>query len=1094
MARWRAAAALPPIAALALGLALAAPPTSAQPPPLPPPLAQAAGAAAPDTAQKKRPLAWADFESWRSISSPTLSPDGRWLAYGFMPARGDGEIVVRQLPDPASPAGKSLRSYRLNAGETPPPAFPQGVSASGRPPPPRSVEHLFTGDSRFLISLIFPSAQTQREARMREPRSIDLLRAQATSPRKLRQPMILVDLEAGHSELVPEVQSVQASLGGGAWIAYLHEPVMAELPPSRTSAPPFSRVPAPSGAAKGTLRPPPENRRLVLRELLTGPLRGRGAAKQVGGKGQQRTFDYVTEYSLSRDARTLLYLVDSPRQNRNGLYAYAPGGAGEPQHLFRTAKTGAARLSKLTWDARQAQAAFLVKYQDGRHEVGLWKLGERAPTMVLAAATPGLPHTMQIGEHSSLEFSADGRKLYVGLVPKPAADGKAPDARSPRGTSNAAAASDPNADPLEQAFPELWSWDDGLIAPRRSVLSEVERTRSYPGVLDLETLRFVPIGSTRFSELRFSEDGLWALAFDEGPYLRLRDYDATYADVYAVDTTSGARRLVAKKLRGLSGDEELPSLYFSPKAGPQQYVAYFDAGHWWAVDLASGDSRNLSAGLPVSFAYEEHDKLEPAPPYGWGGWLADGRSFIVYDRYDLWQLSVAAPLSAEEEQEEWESRPPPPAPRNLTAGFGRKEQIVLRLQDVAPQQGHSETEPEPRAPLWLRGIDPAEPLILRGEDERTRDSGFFRQAILPHSAPAGQADAPPPQRLLWGEKNYRYLDAARRPAPAGSATANAGPGRSHSRDVLLFSASRFDEFPDLWVSDGHFTAPQRVSDGRAQLAPLDWGSPPEIIDYTGPAGAPLKALLYKPPHFDPSQRYPLIVYLYERLSPLRHAFFAPSYSANINIPHYVSNGYLVYLVDIAYEIGAPGPSALDSVHAALDAVSARSFVDPARVGIQGSSWGGYQAAYIVTQSDRFRAAVAGSPVGNMTSAYAGIRWRSGRARLFQYEQSQSRLGAALTAAPERYLANSPVAHAHTLHTPLLLMHNDGDGVVPWNQSTELFLTLRRHEKPVWLVNYPHETHEVVRYANRRDFQKRMWDFFEHHLHGAPAPEWMKPAG
>jgi len=196
------------------------------------------------------------------------------------------------------------------------------------------------------------------------------------------------------------------------------------------------------------------------------------------------------------------------------------------------------------------------------------------------------------------------------------------------------------------------------------------------------------------------------------------------------------------------------------------------------------------------------------------------------------------------------------------------------------------------------------------------------------------------------------------------------------------------------------------------------------------------------------------------------------------------------LADIAYTTGEPGPSALDAVNSALDTVIARGYVDEDALGIQGSSWGGYTGSYIITQTNRFRAAEAGAIVSNMTSAYAGIRWTSGQPRLFQYEQSQSRIGQPLAEAPDLYLKNSPVFHANKVETPLLILHNDRDGAVPWTQAVEYYLALRRYEKDVWLINYNDEGHGIGRRANLKDFSKRMWQYFDHYLRGAPVPDWL----
>jgi dipeptidyl aminopeptidase/acylaminoacyl peptidase len=160
------------------------------------------------------------------------------------------------------------------------------------------------------------------------------------------------------------------------------------------------------------------------------------------------------------------------------------------------------------------------------------------------------------------------------------------------------------------------------------------------------------------------------------------------------------------------------------------------------------------------------------------------------------------------------------------------------------------------------------------------------------------------------------------------------------------------------------------------------------------------------------------------------------------------------------------------------------------VGVQGHSWGGWEVAYLVTRTSLFSAAIAGAPVANMTSAYGGVRWGSGMSRMFQYEQEQSRIGATLWQAPERYIDNSPVFAADKIRTPLLVLHNDEDNAVPWEQGIELFSALRRLQKPVWMVNYNGELHGIAHAANRRDWAIRMQQFFDHYLTGERPPVWM----
>ena len=157
----------------------------------------------------------------------------------------------------------------------------------------------------------------------------------------------------------------------------------------------------------------------------------------------------------------------------------------------------------------------------------------------------------------------------------------------------------------------------------------------------------------------------------------------------------------------------------------------------------------------------------------------------------------------------------------------------------------------------------------------------------------------------------------------------------------------------------------------------------------------------------------------------------------------------------------------------------------------GQSWGGYQVAYLITQTNMYAAAWAGAPVVNMTSAYGGIRWESGMSRQFQYERTQSRIGGTLWEKPDLYIRNSPLFHLPKVQTPVVIMANDADGAVPWYQGIEMFTDLRRLGKPVWLLQYNGEAHNLVKRENRKDISIRELQFFDHYLKGAPAPVWLE---
>jgi dipeptidyl aminopeptidase/acylaminoacyl peptidase len=728
--------------------------------------------------------------------------------------------------------------------------------------------------------------------------------------------------------------------------------------------------------------------------------------------GTERVFASVLEYSFARDGRTLVLAVSAKDETANGVFAVTPGDAAGVTALAR----GPGRYQKLAWDRRQTQLAFVTDRAEPdakvpRFALHHWLRGAATASALVDPATPGLPAGWSVSGDAAPAFSFDGRKLLVSTAPVP----PAPDERLESQTDE------------EKVSADLWHWQDDFIPPLQKIRAERERKRSYLAVVDLATGRFTQLGDPTLPVVTLNDAGTQAFGYDDRAYRRRLDYDGAYQDAYLVEAATGARRLLVRELGERAG------LRWSPD---NRWLAWFADNQWFAADARDGSIRPLTKSLPVAFHNELHDMPQDAPSYGSAGWTQDGGSLLLYDRFDVWQVFP-------------DGRPA----KNLTAGRGRAENIQFRVQTIEPNEPEDEKH----------GLDPAKPLYLRGESELTRATGFFRTTF---SATA------PPARLLWADRNHRYL------------------GRALDADVLLLAASRFDEYPDLLTTTAAFAVPAKVTRGGDQLATFQWGRA-ELLTYRNADGVALPAALYLPAGFDPAKKYPMIVYIYERLSQIVHTFTPPAPGQNINPTFYTSNGYLVLMPDIAYTVGQPGPSAFKCVLPAVDEVVRRGFVDEQAIGIQGHSWGGYQIAYLVTQTARFRAAEAGAIVANMTSAYSGIRWGSGRARQFQYEKTQSRLGRPLHEAPHLYVANSPLFGVERVTTPLLLLHNDQDNAVPWQQGIEFFLALRRLGKEAYLFNYNGGLHGLRRRADLRDYSLRLQQFFDHFLKGAPRPAWME---
>jgi len=482
-----------------------------------------------------------------------------------------------------------------------------------------------------------------------------------------------------------------------------------------------------------------------------------------------------------------------------------------------------------------------------------------------------------------------------------------------------------------------------------------------------------------------------------------------------------------------SKEKVLEKIQYRPRLSPQaKYITWWDRDQsaWFALSTDGGTPINLTASLDLAVHNEIHDWPYLPDPYGDAGWSLNDDEFLFYDRYDIWAVAPDDGTSL----------------RRVTHGIGRQRNLQFRYVDL-----DSEEEFIPRR------------LLLSAFNRQTKDSGFYAMDL---------ESKDPPKELIMMDKQFGR------------------PQKAENADQLLFTRESFSDPRDLWTSKEDLSNPLQVSTINAQQIDYTWGTA-ELVNWTSLDGIALTGMLFKPDDFDPSNTYPMMVYFYEKMSNGLHQYRPPSTArSSISFSFYVSRGYVVFVPDIPYKVGYPGESALNAVVSGVTMVINQGFIDPDRVGVQGHSWGGYQIAYMITESDLFAAAEAGAPVVNMTSAYGGIRWASGMSRMFQYERTQSRIGGSLWEAPLRYLDNSPLFRADKIKTPLLMLHNDDDGAVPWYQGIEFFVALRRLEKPVWMLNYNGEGHGLSKYVNRKDFAVRMQQFFDHYLMNAPAPVWM----
>lgn len=989
--------------------------------------------AAPLAAQQtKKVLTFADEGIVRNVAQLVLSPDGVYVAFTVTPAEGDGEVIIRHIA--------SGQEYK----------FPRGGGISS----PR-----FTPDGKRAL---VPLTPTKAE--------IDKAKADKLKSDDLPQPALaIVDLATGAIvEKLPQVGNFTLGGDGAGFIIYRKLPRgsavgtdtgKSEIPAGPMGGPGSGKFGGGKGGGKfgGSVQPgaspttPPTTpginygTDLIIRDLAT---------------KAERVIPDVTDFSLTKDSKVLVYTVSSRKDETNGVYVVNPRSVGVGEAI----KSGPGRYTSLTWDEKQTKLAFL--YDDSvvtppnqapmprpagsavavqtppappvpaRWRALVWDrhakpvttpstrlpmgaiggfatllpvaLLDNQPTIapadeVLGPTTPGQrPGWTFAG--GSLSFSADGTKLFVNTAPK----------REP---------APPAGPPRQDDFSlEIWHWKDERLQPAQKLQASADQSRTYSAVVMLDTKAFRQLSDETIT-VTSPTSGEWAVGRDDRKYRHMTGYMSPLPSDYAlVNIRTGQTRPVLQAFKS--------GLSLSPNG---KYLIGFDGKDWFTISVPDGMKVNLTEKLKVKFYNEDDDHPHAPPPAGQPQWTADGKYILVNDRYDIWKLAADG-SSAE----------------NLTK-IGRPQHIRFTLTRVPTDD---ETEP-------ARSVDLSKPHLLAAENLRTRDTGFYR--LEPGSEP---------KLLVMGARRYGT------------------PTRAKNANVYLLTVQTFYDFPDYFVTDANFHELKRVTDANPKLREYNWGKA-ELIHYSSADGTPLSGILIKPENFDPSKKYPMVVYIYERLSQNLHQFRAPTVGTSINPTFYASNGYLVLMPDIAYKVGSPGQSALKCVLPAIQAVVDKGYVKEDGIGIQGHSWGGYQISYMITQTDRFKAAIAGAPVSNMISAYGGIRWGSGLTRQFQYEWTQSRIGANLWEAPMKYIENSPIFMADRVKTPLMILHNDQDDAVPWYQGIEYYLALRRLGKECYMLNYNGQPHGITNRAAQRDYSVRMFQFFEHHLNGKPAPEWME---
>jgi dienelactone hydrolase len=845
----------------------------------------------------------------------------------------------------------------------------------------------------------------------------------------------VLGLATGQVFTAERVKSVKLAEEASRFLAYLRE-----APEKKADAKDDKKEPEAKPDVKpDAVKKPKEKKKdpgtdLIIRELAT---------------GTQVTINEVVEYVWAKDGSWIAYGTSSAVKTpeKDGAFVRRASDG-----VTKTLLSGLGHYKGFAFDEKAAQLAFLSDrdtYKDNPAAFKLfhWLAPADVATEIVSRSSKGMPDGMGVSENGKVEFSKDATKLFFGYAKPPAAE--------------------PSEDAAEPVKVDIWNWKDPLLQPMQKVRADEEKKRSYRAVVHLKDKRLVPLASEDMPDLTIVDQAAVALGASDVPYQQLVSWDAEHNDYYAVNLQDGVRRKLIEKSRFAAT--------LSPAAG---YLLNFNADdlQWYTVRVSDGVKTNLTAKLGVRFDDESNDTPEPARAYGSPGWTSGDRSVLLYDKYDIWEI-----------------RPDGTDARLVTGGLGRKNQIAYRYVRLDPEEKTLPTD---------------KPFLVSALNDVSKATGYYRvaptAAVVPPAAtlakgkvvkgkeaaptptplPAGYGE---PQKLVMVDK---ALDSPGAGGPGGGGPRNPTLLKPKNADgPFILTAQRFEEFPNLWTAGANFENMTKVSDANPQQAQYIWGRS-ELVDYRNADGKVLRAILTKPENFDSGKKYPLMVYIYEELTNGLHRYATPSPGTSVNIARYVSNGYVVLQPDIIYDTGYPGEDAYKCVIPAVQHIVEMGFIDPARIGIQGHSWGGYQISYLITRTDMFRAVEAGASVVNMVSAYGGIRWGTGMSRAFQYERTQSRIGAPPWTRSLQFIENSPIFWVEKVNTPYLTIANDEDDAVPWYQGIEFFSALRRLGKEAYMFNFNTEKHGLRERENQKYWTIHLDEFFDHYLLAKARPEWM----
>jgi dipeptidyl aminopeptidase/acylaminoacyl peptidase len=791
--------------------------------------------------------------------------------------------------------------------------------------------------------------------------------------------------------------------------------------------------------------------------------------------GKNQNIGNAGEFGFNKEGNLLAYTIDAINKTGNGLYLL--NMTSKQTSILDNDK---ATYKSLEWTEEGDALALLKMTKDEKYKtdkgvvLGVKKITTSPELVVYDPLKDSLlfPKGMTISGNRRANWSEDRTRLFFGISPlelvkkeSKAADTAAGAKPAVAKTAEAekldkiksdttiksiddlkkviarmdSAKSKPGMKPMTASANDatkpdmtIWHWQDKRLQSRQQVVEMQDKNFSFVGMYEVSSKKFTRLNDSTMISLAIMPKERYAIGMDNRAYeLDINLDGQNYTDLYVVDLKTGAKTMFAEKFYQ-------PSFTSRPQPSPDgNMFIYGKDGHYHVYDITAKTTTNITENVPVSFTNTEDDHNVIKPLTNVIGWSSDNKYVLIRDLWDIWQVPVNGKDGAV----------------NLTVSGRTTKTRYMGRYILDPEE---------------KGIDLKKPLYLRIYGEWTKKSGIARVE-------------PGKKGLQAGAKNIVWEDAA-----IGALA------KAENNDVYIYSKEKFNQAPEFYVGSALLTDAQQVTRNTPDRNKYNWSAGTQLVDYVSDKGDTLQGALFLPAGYEKGKKYPTIVYYYEKMSQSLHNYSNPDFpGGGWNPAMYTSNGYAVFMPDIVYKLDDPGMSAVWCVLPGVKAAIQTGVIDEKNIGIQGHSWGGYQTAFLVTQTNMFKAAAPGAALTNMVSMYDLIYWNSGGGNMSIFEASQGRFRGAPWENWDSYLRNSPIYHIKKVNTPILMLHNDKDGAVDFTQGIEFYSALRRLKKPVVMIQYKGENHGIAKLENRKDYAVRMMEFFDHHLKGQPAPDWLK---